>query len=707
MTTDTELRRSRRRRLVFDMAKRPDLQGMRAVAVLAVASDHLFGWPSGGFVGVDVFFVLSGFFITGLLLKERSHSGKVSFQTFYTRRARRILPSALLVLAVTVIGANALFPATRAKETLLDALWAAVFASNIRFEQVGADYFQQDQPPSPLQHYWSLSIEEQFYFVWPVLLVLLFTITRRLYRRGHVWARHGGLFTAMGVVVTASFVWAMYLTVNNANAAYFSTLTRIWELGVGALVAISGPWLARIPYAARPAVAYIGLAGVVASLFLIGPASQFPAPWAALPVLSTATVIASFHGSEVRAVPLLTNPVARWFGDTSYTLYLWHFPVIVLLVSVIPEGPLYYVAASALALGLTAITYHFYEDPIRKSRWLTESGRRERRLRPAVWAFIGGTLGAMSVVLILYIEHTDRIAAARAQAESAVVVNLAPPPDADLLSKDGTNAPPISVVSGNDPCFGAPALVNPACTLRNPDLPLQPSLEEFATETGGPFCWTELKAPLRSCEYGYEGPDAVHIALLGDSHAARILHGLAPYLEGNKWHLTAYTGQGCVWMNPARESCPAMAEIESQLLSDRFDLVLTTSTPTGQASNYPPAWNPILAVGSRIAVIADNPKASEESIACLTRVNFGGDRTVECETSRARATPDDPQVSAASRMNPPVPVIDLTDYYCTASSCPSIIGNVIVYADDSSHVTPTYMRTVAPALVNGIREVLS
>lgn len=107
------------------MDRRPDLQGMRAVAVLSVFADHLFGWPSGGFVGVDVFFVLSGFFITGLLLKERSHEGTVSFRNFYTRRAKRILPSALLVLVVTVIGAHFLFNATRAKETLLDALWAS------------------------------------------------------------------------------------------------------------------------------------------------------------------------------------------------------------------------------------------------------------------------------------------------------------------------------------------------------------------------------------------------------------------------------------------------------------------------------------------------------------------------------------------------------------------------------------------------------
>uniref|UniRef100_A0A5Q5BFV6 Acyltransferase 3 n=2 Tax=unclassified Mycobacterium TaxID=2642494 RepID=A0A5Q5BFV6_MYCSS len=706
MTVETQRRRSSR--LIYEMAKRPDLQGMRAVAVLVVFADHLFGWPSGGFVGVDVFFVLSGFFITGLLLKERSQTGKVSRKDFYIRRAKRIVPSAVLVLAVTVIVAYLLLPAYRAKESLVDALYAAVFVSNWRFEAVGTDYFQQDLPPSPVQHYWSLSIEEQFYFVWPWVLIALFALTRKVKRRGHVWVRLWTLFGSMFVIVAASFGWAMIQSGTNPTTAYFSTFTRIWELGVGALVAIAGPWLTRIPDLIRPALAYIGLIGVVASLFLINSTSQFPAPWAALPVLSTALVIASFYGSTVRGVPMLTNPVARWFGDISYTLYLWHWPVIILLLAVIPEGLVFSAVAIVLAVGLTAVTYHFYEDPIRRSQWLVEVPARGRmpRLPLSGWALTGATAGALIVTLILYIEQVDRISAAQAGAESAVIVDLAPPPTNDLMVADGTNTPAISVVPGNDPCFGAPAIVNEACQLRNPAVPLQPSIEDFATEWGGPSCWTELEAPLKSCTYGYQGADATRIALVGDSHASRVLHGLAPYLTGNQWHLTTYIGQGCVWMSPPKDTCPAMAEIEKLLVSQQYDLVLTTSTRTGDPGEYPPAWAPVIAAGSRIAVLADNPKASEQAIACLTRVSFGEDRTGECETPEARATPEDPQVTAANRMNPPLHVIDLTPYYCRDGSCPAVIGDVIVYGDISSHLTPTFVRTIAPALANGIRQAL-
>ncbi|WP_276051712.1 acyltransferase family protein [Mycolicibacterium gilvum] len=562
-------------------------------------------------------------------------------------------------------------------------------------------------PPSPLQHYWSLSIEEQFYFVWPWLLAGIFLVTRKVYRRGHLWARHWGLFGAMSLVVAGSFSWAMYLTESNPNAAYFSTFTRVWELGVGALVAIAGPWLVRIPDAVRPALAYFGLIGILASLLLIDSESLFPAPWAALPVLSTAVVIVSFYGARVHGVPVLTNPVARWFGDTSYTLYLWHWPVIILLPALVSEGLLFYLLVLGLALGLTALTYHYYEDPIRKSQWLADKSglgqRRKRQFGLAGWSFIGVLTVATIVTSILYIEQTDKLSAQKQEIDSAVVVDLAPPLDTGPASAGSGDTPALSVVPGNEPCYGAPALINDTCVLRNPEKPLQPSIENFATETGGPYCFTRLKDPLMSCKYGYEGPDAVRIALVGDSHAGRVLHGIAPYLESQKWHLTTFFGQGCVWKSPPIDQCAAMPAIEEQLAQARFDLVLTTSTRTGNAADYLPAWKPVLDAGSRIVVIADNPKASEQSIACLTRINFGEDRSGECGTPRARATPEDPQVIAANRLDPPIPVIDLTPYYCTVDNCPSVVGDVIVYADISSHITPTYMRTVAPALVNGIR----
>jgi peptidoglycan/LPS O-acetylase OafA/YrhL len=712
MTVTTERRSSRR--LTFEMARRPDLQGMRAVAVLAVFADHLFEWPSGGFVGVDVFFVLSGFFITGLLLKERSKTGTLSFRRFYIRRVKRILPSALLVLVVTVGGAYLLFPAVRAKETLVDALWSALFAANFRFQFVGADYFQRDQPPSPLQHYWSLSIEEQFYFVWPVLLLLLFAATRTAYRRGRPRARQWGLFAGMAIIVGGSFGWALILSASNPNTAYFSTFTRVWELGTGALVAISGPWLVRIPAAARPVLAYVGLAGVALSLFVINSAVQFPAPWAALPVLSTALVIASYHGGDVRGMGPLTNPVARYLGDTSYTLYLWHWPVIILLMTVMPKGPLFYITAVVVALGLTVLTYHFYEDRIRKSNWLLEIHERRDRRAPrvpiTVWAMTAAAMASVLLVSILLIQRSDRLAAANTY-QSVVQMDAPPPQFVPEVTTTATSAlaPLTTPLPGADPCFGAPAILNGGCALRNPDVALQPSIDKFATDSGSPTCWTGQGQPLKSCTYGYTGPDATRIALVGDSHAARVLVAVVPYLQGLKWQLTTYLGWGCSWQQPAQESCTAaMPDIQRGLLDKPYALVLTTASRNwGDAGSYAAAWEPVAAAGSRIAVLQDNPGVSEESIACLTRVSLGGDKTGDCGTPRADALKrDDPLVGAAAQI-PAAKLIDLTQYYCTPDRCPTVIGNVIVYGDVGAHVTATYIRTLAPAIVDGMRQVLA
>lgn len=690
-----ELRGSR----TNSVGRRSDLQGMRAVAVLAVFANHLFGWPRGGFVGVDVFFVLSGFFITGLLIRERTDTGRLSFADFYVRRVKRILPSATLVLVTTVVGSYILLPAVRAKETLVDSLNAALFVSNFRFGAVGADYFQQGQPPSPVQHYWSLSIEEQFYFVWPAVLMLLFALSRKHRRGGNNWVRKWGLFAAMALVVSSSFGWAMLLSNNDPNAAFFSTFTRVWELGVGALLAIGGPWLARIPSAMRPKLAYLGLAGVVISLFLIDPTAHFPAPWAALPVMSTALVVASFHGAEVRGMFLLTNPIARYFGDTSYTLYLWHWPVIILLASLIAPGPLYLCAALVVSLALTAVTYRYYEDPIRKSNWLLDIPRLETRRIPTLsrrgWTFTGALGAAIIVVTLLNIGYMEKIFTAQDLASAA-----GDDQKADLRSR------PEKV----DPCYGASAMVTRGCALRNPAVELQPSIDELANDgaRGGPGCYfQEGKGQgVASCTYGYMGSDARRIALVGDSHAAQIMPALEPILDSNKWQLTTYIGTGCNLRLPRKGECP-VDEIAETLLAEKYDLVLVTSVRKhGDAENYQRAWAPLAAAGTRIVALADNPAISEDAYACVTRFRVGSNGTGDCGTARSEALADPDPLIAAAALVSGTTLIDLTPYYCTDDRCPAVIGDVIVYRDTKGHLTSTYARTLAPAIEDGLRRAL-
>ena len=554
-------------------------------------------------------------------------------------------------------------------------------------------------------HYWPLSVGAQFYLVWPALLAAVFIAARARRQRGIVWAAHQGLLVVASIVVVVSFGWALYQSATDPNSAYFSSLTRVWELGIGALVAIAGPWLAVIPDSRRPLLAYAGLAGVAASLFLITPHVQFPAPWAALPVLSTALVAASFHGATVQAMPLLTNPVARWLGDTSYPLYLWHWPVIVLLASRMPRGPVYFAVVIALALGVAAITYRFYEKPIRESKWLSDDivpvpGSRRPYLTPLGWALGGAVAASLVVFAIANMSYKNTIVNAQQAATAA---------------DKGTNDRPTAGGS-LDPCLGAPAMVTKGCALRNPDVPLSPPVNQLAqddlqSELIGCYRSGEMKGDVPSCDYGYGGPDAKRIAFIGDSHAAALMPALLPILDANRWRLTTYLGNQCELSDPPPDGCAdAMPGIRAELAAKKYDLVLTTNfSKSSPVAGYRKALEAIAAGGSRIAVVADNPQTSQAAIACVTR--SGGDKKGGCGTPRAEALAVPDSLVAAAKGIPGGTVIDMTRFYCDAGRCPSVIGDVIVYRDvkagGNTFITKSFAGTLAPALEEGLRSALA
>ncbi|WP_354595822.1 acyltransferase family protein [Gordonia terrae] len=682
-----------------------DLQGMRAVAVLAVFADHLFGWPSGGFVGVDIFFVLSGFFITGVLIRERTGTGEISFRKFYAHRARRIIPSAMLVIVATVAASYILLTETRAQATFIDGLWATIFLSNWRFERVGTDYFAEGLPPSPLQHYWSLSIEEQFYFVWPLLLLGLFALTRRYSRPGQRYSatRQAWLITAMATICIASFVWACVQSASEPTAAYFSTFTRIWELGLGALIAISVPVLSRIPHSIRPALSYIGLVGVAVSLFVITPSSVFPGPTAALPVLSTALVIIAFVGSPARAVPHLTNRGAVYIGEVSYTLYLWHWPVIVLLTAIMAQGLTYNLTVIGVTAILTIATFHLYENRIRRSNWLEQPiGYRPRtripRPNPTAWVTLGALVAVACLVGAVLQENAGN-QSSTSQANQKLVVTGAGP---DAGMNPGT--------ADDAPCFGAAALSTPGCALRDPAKGLTPDIDRFTDDTQGAYeCYRQKGRALSSCTYGYTGPAAKRLAIVGDSHAAMLLPGLARHLNENKWSLTTFVGYGCQWALRESGDCDrtVMPEVQKRLLAQKYDLVITTATRTTRSANeYAATWRPVVEGGSRVLVVADNPSVSEETLSCVTRVSIGRDSSGECATPRSVALAEPDPLLAAAGQVPGIRVLDMTDSFCNGDRCPAVIGDVIVYRDTAGHMTATYSQTLAPQLVTAVRDAL-
>ena len=351
-----------------DRSFRPDVQGLRAVAVVLVVLFHA-NIPGlrGGYVGVDVFYVISGFVITGVLLRERARAGSTSLLHFYTRRIRRILPAASLVIIASVVAAYTFLGSASGNQNATDARWASVFLINIHFAATGTNYLASQMPPSVLQNYWSLAVEEQFYLVYPaVFLVVAGLSLRSSLRRRLGWV--------LGVAIVASFVWSIVQTTNNPTAAFFSPLPRVWELALGGLVAVSTVQLRRLPTVIASASSWIGLGAIFLASIVFSAATPYPGWRVALPVCGTALVIAGgmtnpTHGAE----RLLRLRAFQWVGLISFSLYLWHWPVLQIAtqrhgVAALPTWDNVLLILGSVVLA--ALTYRFIENPVRHSGFL-------------------------------------------------------------------------------------------------------------------------------------------------------------------------------------------------------------------------------------------------------------------------------------------------------------------------------------------------
>ncbi|MGW5560689.1 SGNH hydrolase domain-containing protein [Micromonospora sp. NPDC003944] len=684
---------------------RPDVQGLRAVAVLAVIADHLVRYPSGGFVGVDVFFVISGYLITSLLLREHDRTGTISFRGFYVRRIKRIIPASVLVLVSTVVAASFLLDAVRFGQLVRDVVASFFFMANWRFAREGTDYFQEGLPPSAVQHFWSLAVEEQYYVVWPWLMlgILLFGVRR------FAWglrARRLAVGTTIGAITVVSFAWAMWETRTDTTVAYFSTFSRAWELGVGALVAVLGSALAIRSVAGRTLLGWLGMAGIVASLFLVPATPGFPAPWATLPVLATALVIAAGAGGDQPYLWPLTNPVSRYVGDISYSLYLWHFPVVVLLAALMPSDSVaYYVTAAVIITALSVVGYHGVEDPLRKATW----GRRPAAgTTPAAYPASRAPTyraprpprpGGLTAVL-----RPSLVAA-------ALVLSVAVAAATPVWNTTPAEAKPPA---GAERCLGAAAR---DASLGCPPVQgnfILPASADLTKDTAGAFdCWIAERAPMRTCTYGESGRGTTSVALLGDSHAAMLLPGLRSQLATYGWKLDSYVGWGCQWIRTGTGSTcdETMKDIQQRLVTGpRYDIVIVTAARHKTAPDkdwvsrmYAEAWKPVADRGTKIVVVADNPGVSEAALECVRRVNFSV-LDHNCATPVSRAYAETDALVAAAAMVPGVELVDLRPYFCDSTSCPAVIGNVITYRDTVGHITGTFSRTLGPHLARAVHD---
>lgn len=679
--------------------RRLDIQGLRTLAVGMVVIYHV--WPGilpGGFVGVDVFFVISGFLIVGSLVQELARTGRLRLSVFYAKRIRRLLPAATTVLLATILGVVVLLPQNRWQSISLDVVMSALQVQNWNQAFSVDSYGAATALVSPVQHFWSLAVEEQFYLVIPVILLAGVAVTvkwRIPIETVSLWI--------LAVVSLASFVHSVAFSSSHHDMAYFATTTRIWELGAGGIGALLIPRLRLGPVRAWLS-GWIGLFVIVVSAMTLSVAMDFPGSIALLPVAGTLLLLAA--GSPVAepvtpgspagysASQVLSLRPVTYIGDLSYSLYLWHWPVVVIYVFHLGRAPgvIQGTAMVGISLALAVASYHLVEQKFRH-----ETPVVQRSTPPGRWGLLRRNAFVLAAGLIVGSTVAAAVPWGVVEAKSQQL-NAA----MDLRDHPGATAfDPVRPAAVPE---GVPVRPDPAVAMK--DVPL----------TWTERCGTFDPAVTGADECVFGAPDAAQtVVVVGDSHAAQYVDPLVIAGTGG-WKVQAMVRNGCPFTSaPATDGTTVYRSCSEQnnatlqrILELRPRLVVVSGmTPAGYrdalnwtwgsseelVNGYVQLLRPLRDAGIRVAVVPDTPYPDFSAPDC---VQANGPGSPACEFAASDAiTAADPLKLAGARV-PGVEILDMSAYFCRQGICPAVIGNVLVYRDN--HLTNTFAKTLAPAL---------
>jgi peptidoglycan/LPS O-acetylase OafA/YrhL len=657
---------------------RPDIEGMRAIAVIAVVLYHAGLGVRGGYVGVDVFFVISGFLITQQLLGLLGAGGFGALPTFYTRRIKRLLPASVTVVVVTVVAARIWAPALQVRSIATDGIFTSFYGLNYRLAVEGTEYLHQGDAVSPLQHFWSLGVEEQFYLCWPLLILTIGLLGRRL--------RTPVLALALVALIALSYRWSITITDRSAPWAYFSLQTRAWELALGALVAVGAAWFVRLPRVVAELGALIGLAVVLTSCFVLSDASHYPGSVSALPVGGAALLIACGCGGRRRVERLLGESFMQCVGRISYSWYLWHWPMLI-MTPIIVGHPLDW-QARAIVVWLSVLvaigSYFFVENPA-----------RQLRLRTLPWFGLGTLLSAAAVLTGLLV-----IANPPSLVGHGAAVNLA---QADTASPAVIKQMQQAVSSGVG-ITASPSNLTPNPQHAAEDLPAADS-----TSCHAAF----LVIAQGACVYG--DPNGTHTAVIvGDSHADMWLPAFDLAGKREHWKVVDWTKSSCpvaditVYnssLNRTYTECdtwrqqvlPRIAALKPDLVfvSDSENVVGSSVTPQQWSAATLKSMNTLRAAsGAAVELIQDVPVPAYDMPSCVAQ-HLNDVTACTFAASKAYSFPSRHRQLAADATAAGFRVIDPEAWICTTQRCPAVVGNILVYRDDT-HLTATFSAWLAP-----------
>ncbi len=668
---------------------------------------------SGGFIGVDVFFVVSGFLITGLLWREAAETGTVRTARFYGARARRLLPAAVTVLVATCFAATVLLPPLQARSVLGDGIASALYVGNYRFAIRGTDYLAADAPPSPVQHYWSLGVEEQFYLLWPALIIgtawLLAYVARRT---GTTATRSVAPYVlVLGLLAAVSFVLSLLWTDTSPSWAFFSLPTRAWELAVGGLVALTAGAWRQLPGPSAALVGWGGLALIVVTCTQIGDKTPYPGTTALLPVLGTALVIGAGCATPYVGVGrFLSKPAMRSIGRLSYSWYLWHWPVLMLAPALLgqPLGLTSRLAMAAVSFGLAILTLHLIENPLRFWPSLTSSAQRSLA--------VGGVLTAVAVGVCLVLLGVRPVPVGQGMAAAPVA-----PLANSSVDPPGGIPVPLSVRDQLVAAVAKSAVPGPVPANLTPALNAIAKPEVFVN--GCVLSWRDVAQP--ECASGDAGAPTT-VALVGDSHAAMWHPALEPVARERHWRLETMSKVLCPFLDLPTNSpylgrkfteCEQWrGSVMARLFKERPQLIVLDMSRRYGAdfgfTSYDQAWQDRLTLvvqtlrrtGARVLVLGPVADPHTTVPTCLSAHM---DNAVACAPARADGLNDGgiaaerAAVAAGGGQ-----YADLSDFVCTADRCPVVVGNTLVYRDDN-HLTIEYAKVLAPLLTEMVERALA
>lgn len=666
-------------------AVRVDIQVLRAVAVLSVIAAHF--WPNrfpGGFAGVDVFFVVSGFLITSLMVNEIARTGRLSLIGFWSRRIRRIMPAALTVIAVVAVSVVWIGSPDQVGVLSRHVIASSLSAENLLLAQDSVDYDHRDDTTSALQHFWSLAVEEQFYLVWPLVVAgVLFLIGRN---RGSATAVKRTLGVTVLAITVASFVYAVSLDHSNP-ATYFDPFARAWELGVGAAIGAVGvtrvfeshPWARRIS---------AGLAWftIIATVFVPGLSDLTPGFGVLPAVLATGLLIAlAMPVTAVRAPAQFAITALSWIGDRSYSMYLWHWPALILVPYAL-GSELATVDKLIVILGvflLSDLSYRFIEQPFRRSR--SPVVTRPRFLIPiAVTATAAVIIGTVSLVGV---------------AES----RLNPSPD-DFVIPDSVNIDPTNA-NQKYPlvtpfCEGAGAAVF-TCAPTTEVIYGAKTFPYFPPES--PTCRTSNKNDYFDCVLGAT-ESTRSIAVIGDSHAKAMWIAFDDLGKRVDAAMHTYFLNGCAYAIAPSDGCTERNNVvRERILAGDFEFVIFVQAvdhrgridATDAYDRFAGPYQELRDAGVKFVVVKDNPGLTPMETQCQER-HFRN--PAKCAVSREQGfSYRDFAFDVATDLG--IPTIDFSEIYCDDDRCPLAIGGVRVYRD-YRHITTVFGKSLTPFLYN-------